>query len=110
MHYLKFNLTNAQSKECLDSFNHGALDRHNFHRNRHGSANLKLNDEVTGVAVSYAQQINQDDTFKHNPDLTTLNYGENLWRTGGSGNVNITNLEICKSKHAHLSKNKRFYI
>jgi len=56
------------------------LERTNFYRQKHRVSGLQNNDYAENVAQNYAQTLNSQFTFQHNPQLRSLKLGENLYR------------------------------
>jgi hypothetical protein len=56
-----------------------ALERTNIHRKKHRVFGLKDNRNAQNIAQNYAQKLNSQFEFKHNPELSRLKLGENLF-------------------------------
>ncbi len=56
-----------------------SLDRTNFHRKKHRVFGLKDNRNAQNIAQNYAKKLISQFSFKHNPELSKLKLGENLY-------------------------------
>uniref|UniRef100_A0A1Y1KMF7 SCP domain-containing protein n=1 Tax=Photinus pyralis TaxID=7054 RepID=A0A1Y1KMF7_PHOPY len=65
----------------INDFRKLALERHNYHRRRHGCADLILNDTISAHAQDWANQISLGEGLPHRPNNP---YGENLFAAWAS--------------------------
>jgi len=66
----------SEDKQQFSKFQQDALKAHNNYRNRHGAANLTLDNQLCKRAAEYADYLANTDTFEHSGDA---DYGENLY-------------------------------
>lgn len=77
----------------LTAINQAALDRHNQRRATHGADPLVWDAELAAYAVNYAAACN----FRHEPNLRTLQQGENLAVTTETANETAVMLDMVDS-------------
>ncbi|XP_031333888.1 Golgi-associated plant pathogenesis-related protein 1-like [Photinus pyralis] len=65
----------------INEFRKKALERHNYHRRRHGCPELVLNDAISAHAQDWAYKISLGEGLPHRPNNT---YGENLYSAWSS--------------------------
>jgi hypothetical protein len=78
---LLINTDKKISKECVEEFSYKALDQVNMYRRRHQLPHLTIN-KANGknVAMPFAKLLSDFFEFKPNPNLISLNLGENKYQ------------------------------